>query len=341
MYDSTINAIQFPFDVTKSSLLSLKALRVRFTLETLSPICMGYLPGSTIFGALKSLLRPRVCITGKPTCKDCPVIAQCHYGTFFESRGNTIKGYKKGFEHAPRPFILHFPHSNSIGTIVKAGTQLVFDLILLGNAVEVFPALYAAFRRIEYNGLGADRKQGEFGRVRIVSVEKVEKGITESILDPESLLKTEKLVQKDLGYLISFPNSNSTNCILKFQTPLRISYLNKWVGTSQFEFHHLIRALTRRIDTLLRFYGKAEGLEGASELVEKSNAVKVARRRLKWYMVNRYSNQQKQKHPADGLMGEIELEGDLGTFMPLLKVGEWIHAGKNTTMGMGQYRVYT
>jgi CRISPR/Cas system endoribonuclease Cas6 (RAMP superfamily) len=40
-----------------------------------------------------------------------------------------------------------------------------------------------------------------------------------------------------------------------------------------------------------------------------------------------------------GIIGEVVYEGDLTNFVPLLKIGELTHIGKNTTFGLGKYEV--
>ena len=35
----------------------------------------------------------------------------------------------------------------------------------------------------------------------------------------------------------------------------------------------------------------------------------------------------------------LELSGDLGSIYPHIKLGEWLHIGKNTPFGLGQYQI--
>ena len=51
----------------------------------------------------------------------------------------------------------------------------------------------------------------------------------------------------------------------------------------------------------------------------------------------RYSARQKRKIPMNGFQGTLTYEGDYGSFLPLLKVGEYIHLGKDTIFGYGRY----
>ena len=40
-----------------------------------------------------------------------------------------------------------------------------------------------------------------------------------------------------------------------------------------------------------------------------------------------------------GFVGEVEYQGELGEFVPLLRIGEKIHLGKGTGFGLGRYQV--
>ena len=40
-----------------------------------------------------------------------------------------------------------------------------------------------------------------------------------------------------------------------------------------------------------------------------------------------------------GLLGSVQLQGDLAPFGELLHLGQWLHIGKNATMGLGGYRL--
>lgn len=53
----------------------------------------------------------------------------------------------------------------------------------------------------------------------------------------------------------------------------------------------------------------------------------------------RYSARQDAKLKMGGVIGEATYEGDLTPFLRLLALGEVLHVGKGTGLGLGKYRV--
>jgi CRISPR/Cas system endoribonuclease Cas6 (RAMP superfamily) len=44
-------------------------------------------------------------------------------------------------------------------------------------------------------------------------------------------------------------------------------------------------------------------------------------------------------HDLSGFVGEVSFEGDLAPFVPYLKLGEYVHVGKNAVFGNGWYEI--
>ncbi len=137
----------------------LRAIRCRFTLRCTSKVRLGRFPGFTLYGALKSRLRPLACVTGMSACDGCVLRAgRCAYGHPFETVHEPTPGAPTGFEDAPRPFVLHFP--DAVRSSFAAGEELRFEVVLLGRAASFLPHLVYAVRALEEAGLGAGGPRG-------------------------------------------------------------------------------------------------------------------------------------------------------------------------------------
>jgi CRISPR/Cas system endoribonuclease Cas6 (RAMP superfamily) len=54
---------------------------------------------------------------------------------------------------------------------------------------------------------------------------------------------------------------------------------------------------------------------------------------------SRYSRRREVSHDLSGFVGEVTFEGELGMFLPYLKLGEYLHVGKNAVFGNGWYEI--
>ena len=68
--------------------------------------------------------------------------------------------------------------------------------------------------------------------------------------------------------------------------------------------------------------------------------VQFTSQQLKWFDWTRYSSRQHTEMNMGGLIGSVQLDmQDLDDFWPYLWLGQWTHAGKGTSMGMGAYTI--
>lgn len=124
---------------------------------------------------------------------------------------------------------------------------------------------------------------------------------------------------------------------LNFITPARIIVNEDLVV--DLEFHHLIRSLLSRISTLSYFHhGKRMEIDFKG-LIERASRIRAKERNTKWYDWERYSAKQDTKMKMGGFIGKVTFEGDLNEFLPFIRLGEIIHAGKGTSFGLGKYEI--
>ncbi|MEG3070433.1 MAG: CRISPR system precrRNA processing endoribonuclease RAMP protein Cas6 [Candidatus Syntrophopropionicum ammoniitolerans] len=59
----------------------------------------------------------------------------------------------------------------------------------------------------------------------------------------------------------------------------------------------------------------------------------------RWVDWERYSSRQSSRMNMGGVVGQVEYRGDLGAYMPLLRLGQLVHVGKGAVFGMGKYAI--
>ena len=233
------------------------------------------------------------------------------------------------YNSAPHPFIIEPPPEKKRGYTPK--DKIIFGLTLIGNAIDYLPYFVYAFDELGKMGIGKGR-----GRY---SLEKV-KNKNRIIYDSKS--KTLKTFKRDT---LSFNSTNKNRETLdselitfNFSTPTRIIYNGQL--TFDLEFHILIRNLLRRLSLLSYFHCDCDVSDwDFNGIIEEAKKVTVKESSLRWYDWERYSARQDTKMKMGGFVGEISFEGDIRSFMPILKAGEILHVGKGTGFGLGKFEV--
>jgi CRISPR/Cas system endoribonuclease Cas6 (RAMP superfamily) len=74
-------------------------------------------------------------------------------------------------------------------------------------------------------------------------------------------------------------------------------------------------------------------------LIERARQVQLADASFRWVDLERYSGRQKRPMTLGGIVGEATYAGDLGEFLPFLRLGEQVHVGKASSFGFGRYEL--
>ena len=95
----------------------------------------------------------------------------------------------------------------------------------------------------------------------------------------------------------------------------------------------------RRASLLFEMHAGLPGFVSNPTALAQQGEALEDERDLRWYDWQRYSSRQRQEMALGGVIGEWRLRGDLSALSPWLWLGQWLHAGKNATMGLGRYEV--
>ena len=124
---------------------------------------------------------------------------------------------------------------------------------------------------------------------------------------------------------------------LAIHTPMRLQQQGKPLRPAALTPRKLVADLLRRVSLLAEFHAGHPGLVAdAPALVHHAEAL-AHQTVLRWQDWSRYSSRQQQEMTLGGAVGHWTLEGDLAPLLPWLWLGQWLHVGKNATMGMGGY----
>ncbi len=297
-----------------------------------------YLPaykGSTLRGGFGHVFRRICCSQPAGDCKTCLLAQACPYARIFEPAPPPDSAVLKNYSDIPRPFVMEPPLDNK--TYYAPGEQLVFRLVLVGQAIQYLPYFILVFKELGSIGIGKGRLPYILADIQAVNILS---GNRISVYNRETNLITAVKNDCTLAEIMAnqpqHPRDN--RLAIEFLTMTRLKYEHSLV--SAIPFHVLIRNLLRRISTLYYFYHeqKAEAIDYKA-LVAKAETVAAVSSDLRLVPWERYSHRKDTRMNMDGMIGEVVYEGDVGEFMPLLRLGEMIHVGKGCVFGLGKYKI--
>lgn len=312
-----------------TSLPDIPFTRLALQMTAESTIRLPRFPGSVFRGGFGVSLRRICCALRNQDCRDCMLRGSCLYASVFESspEGDSGNGYQ--LSDYPRPFVIEPPFP--IDGPISPGESFTFHLTLLGRLIDQLPYFAYAFYQLGKSGLGAGR-----GKFRIDKVTGAVGAETALVVDGPS----ERFVGPAPVHSLADLSGNGESprrISLTFWTPTRIKARNQL--TKKISFDLLLKNLLRRASLLAQICTGAAWEIDYRGLIRQAEAIECSRSTLYWLDWKRYSARQKADMRLGGFMGTVSFDGNLAPFLPILRMGEYIHIGKACTFGLGKYEI--
>jgi hypothetical protein len=259
--------------------------------------------------------------------------------------------------------------------ITPPADELPFSLVLIGRAIEYLPYFVFTFLELGRRGLGPERIPFQ---VQTVTADLPDGGSAlvyssedETLRDVNAAFTAADLLARAHHLAIRLRDHETTDhgtadyrpqttglqdqapvtlspphpvtpspchpLTLRFLTPTRLRFEGE--SLRDIEFHHLLRALLRRLSALCYFHCGAELEVDFRDLIRRAEAVETVSSNLEWILQSRYSRRQERPVKISGFVGDLTFVGDFSPFFSLLAGGEWVHVGKGCVMGLGKYHL--
>lgn len=292
--------------------------------------------GSTLRGGFGSAFKRLVCFQKSPgtTCHECLLVSNCPYSFIFESSPPPDAKILRNYRDIPRPFILEPPLDSR--TYYPPGEKLIFHLVLIGKSIQYLPYFILVFREMANRGIGKKRLPAVIREVNAVNAFSGEKELIYPLANGAVRSDLDLSVQGQ-EILDRWSGLDTQEVQVEFVTMTRLKFEEALSDTP--EFHIIIRHLLRRVSTLLAFYHDCRMEVNFKELIEAAQKIKLVDNQTRWVDWERYSNRQQNRMLMGGILGTARYEGEIGSFVPLLKLAELIHIGKSVVFGMGKVEV--
>lgn len=301
-----------------------------FTLKLLKDGRLPAFKGSFWHGIIGSRLKELHCVAPDTNCKECQWNNRCGYIKIFEPSAQTTDHQPS--QPKPKGFVIR-----GLGDWRKqyrAGNKITVDLTLIGDLQFDFQNMVSVFS----NGLRVGQEAIPTELFQVVQHD-LELGGHVSLVS-NGILQRSPLRPFSIQNLWSLDShANAKEVILHFQTPTRFKTNGRLNGKPTFA--QIMSALIRKLNQLEIHYGSGEPAfdkEYTHFLIESARELEPDYD-LKWVDWKRYSRRSEEVMILGGFTGTITLRGELGHFLPLLLVGEYLNIGKQASFGLGQFRV--
>jgi hypothetical protein len=218
------------------------------------------------------------------------------------------------------------------GLTVAAGARFHFDLNLFDTETPAIAYLVLTFAQLAREGLGPGRR-----RVELTSVEQLDQDgqCFATVYEKASATVRQSIPALELS--LASRGESVSRLRVRFVTPTELKSGQQIAGTP--EFGTLAARIRDRISTLRELYGSGPLDIDFRAFGKCAAGVRMIQCALRTIEVTRRSSRTGQIHPIGGFIGEAEYEGDLGEFVPYLRVAQWTGVGRQTVWGKGAIAV--
>jgi len=320
--------------------------RYALTTRVQQPLSLPDYAGSLLRGQLGAALRNVACMTRQPTCPGCPLIQTCPYSRIFEAPPPPKGSHAlQDFSSIPNPYIIEPPTPGA--RVLDADDNLAFHLVLVGHATEQLALIIFALQRALSQGLTRARIPADLLQVDWLDaagephpIWHIERPVLQE--HPAHITPPAINLLAAHAKLTSATGQNDQNITLHIGTPLRLQSQGKPLGIGQLTPRALLATLARRIALLMEFHAGQSGWGEAAKRITHLSDSLTDTQDLHWFDWTRYSSRQQQEMTLGGVLGTWTLHGSqevLAEIYPWLWLGQWLHVGKNASMGLGGYRL--
>lgn len=324
---------------------NLPIARYRFFARMRDAVRLPRYMGSLLRGQFGAALRQLACTTHLPTCGGCPQQQTCRYTQVFEARPPPCHALQR-FNAIPNAFVIEppLPMGGLVGlspadesTNLSAGDEWAFHMVLVGDAIGHLALVVLAWQMALAEGLTHTRSRADLLQVDWV----------DAAFDTHTIWCVDMPTLLGHRATISVPDAPlsgaataTTTLVLNIETPMRLQHQGIPLRPRFLTPRTLISAVVRRVALVLEFHAQQTVWgERAVQTVALANDV-TGNHQLSWFDWTRYSSRQRQEMTLGGVLGQWQLTGpvqSIEAIWPSLWLGQWLHAGKNATMGMGRY----
>lgn len=303
--------------------------RFRLHWRTTTPLHLPAYAGSMLRGAFGHALRRISCLTRQKDCAGCPLLGTCPYPAIFAPP--PAQHSLQRFSQIPAPYLIEPPPWGERS--LAPGEQFSFNIVLCGRALKELPLVTLALRQALQRGIGPGDGQAELIALN--------QQTGHHDLDSDEIQIYQPAHGQFAPHAPTNPEAANQPCeeiTLHFSTPLRLQENGHALPPNRLTPRALLMAAVRRTSLVAEFHGQTPSSWDFAKLSEQTATISDEKN-LKWQDWTRRSSRQQQTMKLGGVIGSWKLKGNLALFLPALRLGQWLHIGKETVFGLGRYHL--
>lgn len=302
---------------------------LRFAIEPIEEMTLSYYPATTLRGGLGYCLKQKLCIYDVKTCNQkCQNPSECSYTKAFEEQvGALIDSHYVSYA---RPYIIRT--NKNYKNHYRQGEVFEFDLLLFGDMIKDYMSYIGAMIRFGEKGIGKNSE-----KFTVKWIKSIDATAEKIIFEYNQLLSKPSVLS--FNEIYSEPKELPKKLKIEFISPARVKFDGQYLYEISFEL--FVQNLVRRLKSMLYFHHDyILDNELAEFFIDAAIDVETVHSEWNFESIGRFSTRQKQKMNLNGVVGEMIVEGEsLQRLYPLLYLGQFLHIGKQSAFGFGQYRL--
>lgn len=279
-------------------------------------------------GVFGKALHTLSCIAPSSKCHTCMLQTRCDYAFLFKGVRPEGAEMMRKYPHVPVPHVFHL--GNQYAENIASGDFFSQNIVLIGTANYILPAVIRAMATAGLTGLGRDRTKAELKKV----VQLTPAG------SPITILEHQEMLDNPIIESIQAPQLPDTALPIRLQLVTPFLPSKPATQVDQLELPKLLMTIVRRVSMLQYFYmgDKLEAdFKALKHCVEK---VKIIDNGLMPWTDTSYDRKQGKRIKIKGVHGYLDLDSQsLKELWSYLYLGQWLHLGKRASMGFGQYQL--
>lgn len=307
--------------------LTMHLARYRFSFRVTEDLWLPAYAGSALRGVFGHALMQLSGLQKRDIAERNPLYQYSPYAAVFEPDSISSAGIAAKLGDTPVPYIIEAPTGQD--RHYQEGKLFSFDMVLIGSALEHLAIIILAWRRAMLRGIGKNNQ----GKAELTQVQ--------CRTDQDKVIYSEycPLVQSHHTCLEAPLYTQASDVSITISTPLRLQQQGKILNSREFTPAIFLKHLLRRV--LIYLQQQQPELHTHNMAIELNTLTEQVQgiHRLKPQKWQRYSNRQRQQINLDGLVGTVELQQVPAELLPYLYFGQFLHLGKNTSFGLGNYQL--